>query len=262
MVKKIIRMVFLWLAAAAVSAYFVFAAVSFSTINGKTICNDLRIYFEGSDTVFLLTRSQIAEILKRNELYPLGEYFENINIDKMENLLKANRMLQTAECYKIPSGAVIIQIKQRKPVFTVNSGNSYYIGNQRDSIPISPNYTADLPLVSGAVNVKTASGRLYDFVNYIDGDEFWHSQIVQINICPNGKTELVMRIGEAIVLLGSLENYQKKLENLYQFLTRVSWNKYDYISLDYKNQIICRKAAAPPVATPEAAAPGEINTLL
>ena len=57
--------------------------------------------------------------------------------------------------------------------------------------------------------------------------------------------EIVPRVGDQIVYLGTLDNFQKKLRNLRIFYDKamgtVGWNKYKRINLEYDNQIICTK---------------------
>ena len=90
-------------------------------------------------------------------------------------------------------------------------------------------------------------------------DEFWSSQIVQVNILPDLGVELVPRVGDHIVYLARLPQTKylnrrktliadfmaKKLDRLGKFykygLSQAGWNKYSYINLEFDNQIICKK---------------------
>ena len=59
------------------------------------------------------------------------------------------------------------------------------------------------------------------------------------------KIELVPRVSDAIIVLGTLDNYQSKLEKLYKLYQKgfnvIGWNKYKVIDLQYKDQIVCSK---------------------
>jgi cell division protein FtsQ len=52
-------------------------------------------------------------------------------------------------------------------------------------------------------------------------------------------------VGDHLVYLGKLENFEDKLARLKEFykkgLNRVGWNKYSRINLEFNNQIICTK---------------------
>ena len=80
-------------------------------------------------------------------------------------------------------------------------------------------------------------------------DDFWNNQIEQIYVTKNRKgkrvVELVPRVGDQIVYLGVLDDYEKKLRKLRKFYDRaigtVGWKKYAQVNLEYDNQIICTK---------------------
>lgn len=78
---------------------------------------------------------------------------------------------------------------------------------------------------------------------------FWNNQIEQIYVSRGKKNErvieIVPRVGDHIVYLGTINNFEKKLNNLKIFYDKaiktVGWNKYAKVNLEYENQIICTK---------------------
>ncbi len=60
-----------------------------------------------------------------------------------------------------------------------------------------------------------------------------------------GEYELIPRVGAHQILLGSMDQWEKKLRNLEllyeQGLSKYGWNTYQTISLKYTNQVICTK---------------------
>jgi cell division protein FtsQ len=69
--------------------------------------------------------------------------------------------------------------------------------------------------------------------------------VVQVNVVADGTLELVPRVGDHIIYLGPPVNISKKLERLRKFylygLNEAGWNKYATISVEFDNQIICKK---------------------
>jgi cell division protein FtsQ len=69
--------------------------------------------------------------------------------------------------------------------------------------------------------------------------------VEQLNILEDGSIEMVPRVGDHIVFLGSPTNFENKLARLEKFyrygLSKAGWNKYSYISVEFDNQIICKK---------------------
>ena len=92
--------------------------------------------------------------------------------------------------------------------------------------------------------------KLLNFVEFVEGDDFWHSQIVQINVTtPKGYTtpqiEIVPRVGKHIVCLGDIDKGEEQLDKLLLFyreaLAWEGWDGYNYIDLRYNDQIVCTK---------------------
>ena len=81
--------------------------------------------------------------------------------------------------------------------------------------------------------------------NLIIRDKFWKNQIVQLNILNDGSVEIVPRVGNHIAYLGQPVGISKKLDRLRKFyrygLSQAGWNKYSRISVEFDNQIICKR---------------------
>ena len=63
--------------------------------------------------------------------------------------------------------------------------------------------------------------------------------------CPDKNIELVPRVGDHVIYLGKLDDFEQKLKRVKVFyekgLNKVGWNKYSRISVEFDNQIICTK---------------------
>lgn len=89
---------------------------------------------------------------------------------------------------------------------------------------------------------------MLDFLVTIAANDFWHAEVVQVTMTGGGSEPLqlgfVPRSGDFIVDLGTTEELDTKLNNLYRFyvkgLDRIGWDKYKSISLRYKGQVVCR----------------------
>jgi cell division protein FtsQ len=86
---------------------------------------------------------------------------------------------------------------------------------------------------------------IYQLVNYLNSDSFWSAQIDQIYVDNDDELDLIPRLGNNVIHLGTIENFKGKLLNLETFykkvLPEVGWNKYELINLEFKDQIVCRK---------------------
>jgi cell division protein FtsQ len=90
-----------------------------------------------------------------------------------------------------------------------------------------------------------ASRRLAPIARYIADDRFWSEQTEQLNVLPDGTLELVPRVGDHIVCLGAPVGIKHKLDRLMKFykygLSQAGWGRYERISVEFDNQIICKK---------------------
>lgn len=70
------------------------------------------------------------------------------------------------------------------------------------------------------------------------------TQIEQIHVLPDKNIELVPRVGDHVIYLGKLDDFERKLKQIRyseKGLNKVGWNKYSRISVEFGNQIICTK---------------------
>jgi len=226
--------------------YLGFSIWYFSRENKEKVCSNIEIVLlENNGGKQLITELEIAQILEQNGLNPIGKSIKNIKTESIEDILHKNPLIKKIECYKTPSGIVNIRILQRCPKFRVVGLASYYIDNDRKIMPVSLNFSAYVPVVSGSVTATMASNELYDFVTYLEENPFWNAQIEQINVREDKKIELITRVGDAVIMLGKIDNYQIKLEKLRKLYVNgfklMGWNKYKVIDLQYKDQVVCNK---------------------
>lgn len=90
--------------------------------------------------------------------------------------------------------------------------------------------------------------KLINFVDIIQHDDFWRSEIVQIVAHGGGERELeielIPRSGRHTIIFGRADDIERKLSDLDAFyrnvLTNVGWDKYRTVSVKYKGQVVCR----------------------
>lgn len=91
--------------------------------------------------------------------------------------------------------------------------------------------------------------KLITFVKWIEGDDFWRSEIVQITArtAPSGALdlELTPRSGDYTILFGSPDDAERKFDKLLRFyrsgLRRTGWDAYRTIDVRYAGQVVCSR---------------------
>jgi cell division protein FtsQ len=191
-------------------------------------------------------KKDIIDLLSKNDLSPKDKSISSINTQAIEDLLKSNEMIASVEAYKTPSGMIKLEIEQKIPIMRIMSTTGdYYIDNNGKVMPISRRYSANVPFVSGYVEKDVMLPDLFKFALFLQSNKFWNNQIDQIYIQQNGEVQLIPRVGNHKIVLGSFDDFEEKLDNLSLFykkvIPKVGWEKYEVINLTYKNQIVCTK---------------------
>jgi cell division protein FtsQ len=248
---SIFSKILLSLCIAVILGYVGFMIWAYSDADKSVICTSFDVQMKDASSMRLISEFEIAKILDVKGLNPVGEKYKNISTEEIERELLRNEMIKTAECYKTTSGKVIVEVKQRTPKFLIVGNDSYYVDSDRKLMPVSLNYAAYVPVVSGRVLRGMATHEIFDFVSYLEKDTFWNAQIEQIFIRDDLKVELVPRVGNAVIILGKFDNFEKKLRNLHELYKQgfnvVGWNRYDKIDLQYHGQIVCTKTGTKPI---------------
>ena len=224
------------------AAYFYIEGRHFQ--NDK-ICKGVEVHIHDAQNKSLITEKEIIDFLNADKLIPTGKFYRKIRTKKIEDAVEKHPMVRRAECYKMPNGKLMIDIEQRTPVLQIISSESYYVDDQRHTLPLSLNYAAYVPVATGQIDRKMAKSKLYDFARYISKDSFWNSQIDQIQVNDSFNVILSPRVGDHTILLGSFDRYEQKLEKLKKLylygLNKTGWNQYKTIDLRYKDQVVRKK---------------------
>ena len=248
--KPTLKYILISFCTALVLGYFVFSLWYFPQQSKAAVCTSLEIKIKDKASTLLISEKDIALILEQANLNPVGKTIKHISTEIIEKELHKNAMIKMAECYKTPSGTVQIKILQRRPKFRVVGFGSYYVDADRKTMPVSPNYAAYVPVVSGRITVSMAKGKMFDFITFLEENPFWNAQIEQIHVRDDLKIELVPRVGDAIIVLGKLDNFTSKLAKLRKLYVQgfnvIGWNKYKTIDLQFKDQVVCTKFGAQP----------------
>lgn len=230
-----------------VAVYLLLAVTAFNKPDGsRDVCSQVKINISEDVVEGFLDAGEIKRILKNKGVYPLGKPMDDIRVRRIEDVLENSPFVDRARCHKTTGGHVCISVTQRMPLIRVkaDSGDDYYLDSRGGIMP-NTRYTTDLIVATGHIGRKYASKVLTPLAAYIVKDKFWRNQVVQINVLEDGTVEIVPRVGDHIVYLGQPAGVAGKLLRLEKFyrygLNRAGWNKYSYISLEFDNQIICKK---------------------
>jgi len=242
-IKKILAI----LSVLALAAYLVFSVTAMTDRHEDTIlCGGVDLEVVDSLSYDLVDYDMIMSFLKDNSLDPVGKPLESVNTDAVSSLLAGHPLIGSAICYKTGGGNLKIIVSCKVPLVRVrnNRGQDFYV-DSRGGIMSQHSLAVKVPVATGYIDRDFASGKLLGVVKVIEQSEFWKAQIEQINVTKDGQVELVPRVGNHLLLLGTPDDVENKLDRLMNFyrngLDNVGWNKYRTISVAYENQVVCKK---------------------
>lgn len=224
-------------------------AVSFSSAsrNSKFISsNSIFVEIKDVDGQYFITSSELKKdvLLDLQILDSLS--FEEINIKMLEESLDNHPSIRKAEVYSKLDGSLNIDVQQKRPIARVQSSTAdYYIDEIGDSMALSSNYFASVPLVNGKVNVKTRK-KLHQFLSLIQQDSFYKDHFGGIQILANAEWVLYSKLGDHKILFGKAGDIKRKLRKLKIFYlnkasTKAELDEIKLLNLKFEGQVICRK---------------------
>jgi cell division protein FtsQ len=227
--------------------YLVLAITAFNRPDElSNVCGEVKINIKDGVVRGFLNADEVKLQLQRANLYPLGEQMDHVDARRIEETLRQNPFVKTAECYKTQTGRVHITLTQRLPVIRVkaDSGEDYYVDEHGNIMP-NTRFVSDLAVATGHIQKRYAQKVLTRIGKYLLEHPLWRSQVEQLNVLTDGTVEAVPRVGDHVIYLGKPVDLDRKfarLEKFYKYgLSEAGWNKYSYISIEFANQIICKK---------------------
>lgn len=261
-------------------AYIIFAARLCSQDKENITLSDVEIKILDEDKHRMVTVASVEKWLSKGGYeFTDSTKISDLNTQDICRFIESHSFIKAARVYTDMSGVLHIEMKQRSPVmrFNTNNGYDFFLSDDGYVLPVLRDGATFLPIVTGTVPFPfspefhgSISGwaeenqkkhdqnylyllKLINFVKLIDSSTFWDAQIVQINVTGQGDNErwiepvveLIPRIGRHIVILGSLDDVEVKLEKLMLFYRKAldyeGWDTYKTIDLRYKDQVVCRK---------------------
>jgi cell division protein FtsQ len=242
-VKKILSILTVFLLA----GYMVYSVLGMTNRHEDVrLCRGVDLHITDSLHFDLIDEDMVLSLLKEHSLDPIGSPLEAIDVEAIEQTLALHPLVGKAQCYKTGGDMLRINLSGKVPLVRVlnNRGQDFYVDSHGEILS-QHSLAVQLPVATGYIDREFASKELLEVVRAIDRSEFWKAQVEQINVTSDKQIELVPRVGDHLLILGTADNIEDKLERLMNFyekgLDNVGWNKYRSISVAYENQVVCKK---------------------
>ena len=250
-VKNIILRTFMLLVLVAILALMVGAKIN----RERTPVSGIDVSIDEMNERFFVSKEEINKLVTSHFNFQ-NKIMTGSILKKIEQTIEAVPKVKNASAYVNDNATLRVEVEQRMPVarvFALN-GMSFYLDDEGNKFPLSPAYSAKVPVITGNIlesgeqveKIRTKNlADAYAVEMQLRKNDAWESLFGQVNVNDKNEIELVPRIGNAIVLLGTPENLEAKMKKLTVFfaevLGREGWDKYKVINIMYKDQVVCLK---------------------
>ena len=221
---------------------FLFSFTSKRNIERKI--SKTTVVFVGDNAPFVKLET-VNKLLIENKRDAQSIDKDKLDLNKLEKVLNKHEMIEKSQVFVSVDGVLKALVKQKTPIARVYNGDhSYYIDFKGNVMPLSANYTARVPLVSGEINKKNRE-KLSELFRIIYKDDFLKKNIIGVQIMPNGSLIMYNRNFNYQIDFGGAVRMKAKFNNYKAFFQKTvldsSLNKYKKIDLRFTQQVVCTK---------------------
>ncbi len=212
--------------------------------NEKRKLSKIDVVFVGKNNPFIKAET-VDKLLIENMNNRLAIGKDKLDLNKLERILDSNAMIDESDVFVSIDGVLKAVVKQKTPVArVVDESESFYIDYKGSKMPLSDNFTARVPLVSGNVTSENKE-KLAQLFRVIYEDEFLKKNIIGIQVLPNSSLKMFNRNYDYQIVFGSLNNFETKFKNYKAFFQKAVLDstlyKYKMIDLRFTKQVVCTK---------------------
>ncbi len=213
--------------------------------NDKRKISKIDVVFIGENKLFIKQETVNKLLIEnRNDLSSIEK--DELDLNKLEKKLDANSMIEKSDVFVSVDGTLKAVVKQKTPIARVigDEENSYYLDYKGGKMPLSVNFSARVPLVSGEIG-KLKSEKLAELFRFVYDDNFLKKNIIAVQVMPNGSLKMFNRNFGYQIEFGGLVNVERKFKNYKAFFQKAvldsSLYGYKKIDLRFTKQVVCAK---------------------
>ena len=202
------------------------------------------VVFEGDNALFV-KRETVNKLLIENKENASSIGKDKLDLNKLERRLNSNEMIGKSDVFVSIDGVLKAVVIQKTPVARVfDKEGSFYVDYEGGIMPLSDNFTARVPLVSGVINRKN-SEEYAQLFRVIYDDDFLKKNIIAIEVMHNGRLKMLNRNYNYEIDFGDIANMERKFRDYKAFFQKAvldsSLYKYKKIDLRFTKQVVCTK---------------------
>lgn len=198
-----------------------------------------------NDSVTFIKHEMVNKLLIENKRDASSIQKDKLDLNKLEKSINSNPMIEKSEVFVSIDGVLKAVVKQKTPIARVfNDEGSFYIDYQGNIMPLSDEFTARVPIISGEIS-KENKGNFDKLLRFVYKDDFLKKNIIGIQILPDGSLKMMNRNFDYEIEFGKIVNVKRKFSNYKAFFQKAvldsSLQKYKKINLRFIQQVVCTK---------------------
>lgn len=223
--------------------------------SSSQVCTALRVMVEGKET--FIDQHDISKLINDKYGRVVGKTLADIPVNQIEVSLTDLPYVLNAEIHVDMDGVMQVSVQQREVVLRIinTNGREFYVDTKGKKIPVTLKYVPHVLVANG--NIREGYTKALDMIetqlvkdlvkiaNHVKGNQLWENQIVQLYVNAAHDIEIVPRVGEEELVIGTADSLAYKLERLEvyykEILPRVGSNAYGRVNVKYGQQIICER---------------------
>lgn len=235
--KRILKYVMLLILLGSIGFLYGFS----NTRNGEKKVKKVDIEFLSEMNNFL-SQSMVNKLLIQNNQTVQNQAKSVIDLYLLEKEVLKNPYVEKASLFITIDGTLNTHIQQRQPIARViTNKETYYLDSQGVKVPLSENYSARVPLITGVEKDKDFV-EIMQLLHKIVGDDFFKKEIIGIHMDRSKELLLTVRSGNYKIAFGRLDEINQKLKKLKAFYSKALLDstiyKYKTINIKYHNQVV------------------------
>ena len=202
------------------------------------------VVFVGENTLFLKAEMVNKLLIEKNQdLKTINK--DGLDLNKLEKSVSGHQMIQKADVFISVDGVLKAVVEQKTPVGRVfDETGSFYIDYEGNKMPLSDNYTARVPLLSGEITAVKKE-KLSEVLGMIAEDDFLKKNVIGVQVLPNGSLIMANRNYDYQIDFGRTINIERKFKNYKAFFQKAvldsTLDQYRRINLKFTKQVVCIK---------------------
>lgn len=198
-----------------------------------------------NDSVTFIKHEMVNKLLIENKRDASSIQKDKLDLNKLEKSINSNPMIEKSEVFVTIDGVLKAVVKQKTPIARVfNDEGSFYIDYQGNIMPLSDEFTARVPIISGEIS-KENKGDFDKLLRFVYKDDFLKKNIIGIQILPDGSLKMMNRNFDYEIEFGKIVNVKRKFSNYKAFFQKAvldsSLQNYKKINLRFIQQVVCIK---------------------